>query len=134
MGRAWGGQGAEGSPLRMSKSNKDAEPEGTNVESKFAELLANHSKIDIPDNFICHFWHASLDPHKFPIRQWEIAVLFIICYSTLVTPYRAAFSTEHGNDWFDWLVDACFYFDIMRMFWTSYDRGVLPPRPDAGCH
>lgn len=102
-----------------------AEEEG-DAEEEFANLLANHNQNVIPDHWICRFWHSSMDPHKSPIKQWEIGVLMIIGYSTMITPYRAAFGTEYDNDWYDWLVDACFYFDILRTFWTSYDRGVRP--------
>jgi len=51
-------------------------------------------------------------------------MLFMVLFSSLYEPYKAAFLPQSGDmKWWEWLVDMCFYADIILNFWTGFDRG-----------
>eukprot|EP01050_Picozoa_sp_SAG11_P030389 SAG11_NODE_8972_length_958_cov_0.720605_1_plen_126_part_00 len=64
---------------------------------------------------------------------WEFFILVLVFYSSLLTPYNVAFDSsiydENGPEeslkikFRDFIVDLCFWLDILLTFLTAYDRG-----------
>lgn len=56
-------------------------------------------------------------------RRWDIFVLFLAVYNSVMIPYIQAYKPEVvediGFNVFDNFVDACFFVDIVLMFFTS---------------
>ena len=68
-----------------------------------------------------------------PLLIWRRCVCFLIVYSTLTIPYRIGFDVE-SDVWstLDWIVDACFMFDIVLTFLSArtdgHHRPIVSPK------
>eukprot|EP01047_Picozoa_sp_COSAG01_P075034 COSAG01_NODE_12728_length_1693_cov_1.586575_1_plen_352_part_00 len=74
-------------------------------------------------------WTYSFHPKKRFRRTWDMLVLVLVMFSVWWEPYNAAFNmpdrapNESLMMWWEWVVDACFYADMVLSFWTGYDTG-----------
>jgi hypothetical protein len=64
-----------------------------------------------------------LDPYSTPHVVWDLFILVLVFYSSVMEPYKAAFMPPSGIKPFDIIVDSCFYADIIANFFTGFDRG-----------
>lgn len=55
--------------------------------------------------------------------RWDLLVLVLVIYSSIIVPYDAAFRPDKDPANLDQLVDAAFYADIVLNFWTGFDKG-----------
>eukprot|EP01045_Picozoa_sp_COSAG04_P053192 COSAG04_NODE_23097_length_344_cov_0.632653_1_plen_81_part_01 len=55
--------------------------------------------------------------------RWDLVVLVMVIYSSIIVPYDAAFQSGKEPTTLDNLVDIAFYCDIILNFWTGFDRG-----------
>ena len=55
--------------------------------------------------------------------KWDLMVLILVIYSSIMVPYDAAFRPDKEMTLYDWAVDLTFYADIILNFWTGFDKG-----------
>jgi hypothetical protein len=55
--------------------------------------------------------------------RWDLLVLILVIYSSIIVPYDAAFRPDKAKTYLDTLVDFTFYADILLNFWTGFDKG-----------
>lgn len=78
-----------------------------------------------------------VNPRSRGKRGWDLFMLFMVLFSSLYEPYKAAFLPQSGAmQWWEWSVDMCFYADMILNFWTGFDRGyeVVMVRQDIIKH
>jgi hypothetical protein len=53
---------------------------------------------------------------------WDLFVLMLLIFISIVVPYRIAFTTMDDKAWtvFYYLVDCCFFIDVLLSFCTTY--------------
>jgi hypothetical protein len=72
-------------------------------------------------------WELSLEPHTRKRLMWDLFVLCLVLFCAFWVPFKAAFGGKlpNGNDMmsWEWLIDICFYIDIVLKFFTGVDKG-----------
>ena len=68
----------------------------------------------------------SIPPDRAERVAWDVFMLGLVIYSSVHGSYQIAFTPYRGiagMTAIDWLVDLCFYVDIVINFFTGYDKG-----------
>jgi hypothetical protein len=72
-------------------------------------------------------WQFNFEPQKRKRLLWDLFVLCLVIFSSFWEPFKAAFGDKlpHGNDmmFWEWIIDICFYSDIVLKFFTGVDKG-----------
>lgn len=103
------------------------EVEGPKVD-KVSQLFASLEKQQDDYKFktLRRIFGHIFDPQSRGKRTWDLFVLLLVFFSTLYEPYKAAFRparTDVDMVWWEWVVDGCFYADIVLCFMTGFDKG-----------
>ena len=59
--------------------------------------------------------------------MWDLFVLCLVLFCAFWVPFKAGFGGKlpSGNDmvFWEWIIDICFYIDIVLKFFTGVDKG-----------
>jgi hypothetical protein len=65
----------------------------------------------------------SISPNRRERLAWDVFMLILVVYSSVDGPYVVAFLPTSEMTAGDWLIDLCFYADIVLNFFTGFDKG-----------
>ena len=88
-----------------------------------ARLCVQKHLANYAPTFVQQILDYAVSPQEPWRLKWDLMVLILVIYSSIIVPYDAAFRPDKEMKFWDWMVDLTFYADIILNFWTGFDKG-----------
>lgn len=104
-----------------TRSKSPSPKEDTKEERSLFQAILEESAAK-PLGCLNRAWTFSINPYSPGRTLWDMFTLLLVIWSAFYWPLKIAFLSEKVFLW-EWLIDICFYADIVLNFWTGYDCG-----------
>lgn len=116
----------EAANTRLEKNRRlsSFDAKGGHTDNLFLNLADKAGDAELGDQTcIGRVKRFNLDPDGQFRRTWDLGILILVMYSSTWEPYKAAYLGDKMAIW-EWLLDMCYWADIVLTFFTGYmDNG-----------